>query len=135
MNRNVISGIALLSGIVFGLPLTGCSSQPTLAEQMMEQSSTAANLAKQWEKGSETLSKGEKLLKQGNELIEDSRVAMRKGEDKVSEGKNMIEDSRNDMSEVEKKVSQSTSMIQEGKQMMAESERQYKLKFPNASVK
>lgn len=112
MNRSAFSSNVVFFALLFSsIVFSGCSSQPTLGQRMMEQSSDTADLGQQWELGKKKVIKGEKLLQDGNELIKDAKDDMRKGEDKVSEGKELID---------------------EGKRLMADSERKYKTKFPAA---
>lgn len=112
MKKFINSNITILPAVLVGMSvLSGCSSQPTLGERMIQQSSGTAVLGEQWETGSKKVAKGEKLIKDGNALIKDARDDMRKGEDKVSDGQTLVE---------------------EGRKQMAESERQYQLRFPNA---
>ncbi|MCK9604997.1 MAG: hypothetical protein M0R33_00945 [Methylomonas sp.] len=111
MKRNINLHFVVMSGVLLAMSsLVGCSSQPTVGERMIQQSSGTAVLGEQWEAGSKKVAKGEKLIKDGNALIKDARDDMRKGEDKVSDGQ---------------------ALVEEGRKQMTESERQYQLRFPN----
>ncbi|AEG00324.1 hypothetical protein [Methylomonas methanica] len=112
MKKTIHSNFTILSAVlVVTGALVGCSSQPTLGERMIQQSSGTAVLGERWEAGSKKVAKGEKLIKDGNALIKDARDDMRKGENKVSDGQ---------------------ALVEAGRKQMAESERQYQLRFPNA---
>ncbi len=112
MNKHYFWKVSLFCGLMVGFAvLPGCSSQPTLGERMMDQSAGTSELGEQWSKGNENLQKGEKLIKQGNKMVEDARSNMREGEDKIIAGK---------------------KLVNEGTRQMEDSEQVYKNRFPRA---
>lgn len=111
MTRQINTTAVIACSLILGLVLLpGCSHQPTLGERMMDQGAGTASLGKQWGTGNDNVQKGQKLIEQGNEMIEDAREELRDGEDKILKGKKLIE---------------------QGKQQMEDSERAYKTRFPS----
>lgn len=89
--------VAFASAIV----LSGCASEPTVADLMREHAETAKSeselktrLSGEWERGSKLLSSGEKKVSKGNEVIEDAQKDLKKGQDMVSEGQKEIDEGR-----------------------------------------
>ena len=108
ININVI-GFLLLPVISTGL--SSCSSDPTIGDRMVLQGDGTAEMGSQWQDGHEKMLNGEKLIKKGEEMINDSREEMQKGEDSRTEG---------------------YKLVKSGRQMMDEAEHAYKNRFPHS---
>ncbi|WP_404358543.1 hypothetical protein [Methylotuvimicrobium sp. KM1] len=98
------------------IALSGCASEPTMADLMREHAETAKSeselktrLSGEWERGSKLLSSGENKVSKGNQLIEDAQKDLKKGRDMVTEGYKEID---------------------EGRSLMGSSEQLFREKFP-----
>ena len=83
------------------LGLSGCASEPTIADLMRQHAETTqseselkSRLSGEWERGSKLLSSGENKVSKGNDLIEDAQKDLKKGQDMVSEGYKEIDEGR-----------------------------------------
>ena len=72
--------------IASAIALSGCASEPTIADLMREHAETTKSeaelkirLSGEWERGSKLLSSGENKVSEGNELIEDAQKTSKKG--------------------------------------------------------
>jgi hypothetical protein len=63
--------------------LSGCASDPTLGEQLVERGQTDVDLGKQW-------LEGQKLIEEGQEDIEEGSEQLKEGEEKVRRGKQLV---------------------------------------------
>ena len=97
--------------------LTGCASQPTLADNMRSRTASLQaqielkeKLAADWDRGSNLVTSGEKQIRDGERLVKRAEKDLRKGQEKLNGG-NM--------------------QILEGKKMMEEAERSFRVNFPD----
>lgn len=94
----------LIIPLMLTTALTGCassSSGPSFGAQLAARGDQAAAIAKQWDKGSADVAKGEKLLAKGQELVEDGKKDQQKGEKLVEQGRKLIENGKQQMADSE----------------------------------
>lgn len=95
-----IISISLISTLI------GCSSPPTIGQQMIAQGSDTQVWGEKWQDGQSLVDKGNKKIKHGKKLIAS-------GKDEVSDGKNMVK---------------------KGKKIMKKSENAFHEKFPEVEL-
>lgn len=87
--------------------LSGCATEPTLGDRMIEKSAGGQEIGENWNKGRAMVEKGERLKEKGEDQVED-------GKDNIKQGKKLIE---------------------RGERLMKESEVQYREKYPGESIR
>lgn len=114
MNKLIVT---LISASLMML-ISGCASEPTLGDAMIEQGPVSAELGKQWNEGNQMVIKGEKLVKKGKEQIED-------GEDEIKKGNKLIRKGNRRMDDGRENIARGENMIREGKDIVRRSEQRY----------
>jgi hypothetical protein len=74
---------SLIVSLAFLGLVTGCASDSTLGEELVQKGETDIDLGKQWTKGQE-------LIKEGNEDIAEGNTLTTHGRAKVQRGKEMV---------------------------------------------
>jgi hypothetical protein len=68
----------------------GCSSKPTVGDQILAQGKDTAAIGTKWNDASEMIAEGQNLAAEGREQIKDGQDNIRKGDAMVSKGKAMM---------------------------------------------
>lgn len=113
--------------IIVALFAAGCSSVPTLGDQMLVQSANTRELGDKWNKGNRLLLAGEELQEDGQQLIED-------GEDMIKKGKKLIEKGEEKIKKGQKSVSKGKEMAAKGAGMMEAIEKEFSETFPSKTL-
>jgi hypothetical protein len=100
--------------VLFGIAIwlsSGCATEPTLGDKMLNQSESTKQMGIKWTRGQELVIDGEKLQKKGYELVEKGKELQEEGAANIEEG---------------------DRLISQGRRLIEESESAYKAKFPGS---
>ncbi|MFN3701184.1 MAG: hypothetical protein ACK4VI_06645 [Alphaproteobacteria bacterium] len=73
--------------------VAGCSSKPTVGDQMIIKSQSAQNLGKQWNDGNKMVTSGNKKIEEGQRLINRGNNLVSQGNSEVRRGETLIHES------------------------------------------
>jgi hypothetical protein len=68
----------------------GCSSKPTVGDQILAQGKGTAAIGKKWNDANQMIADGQSLAEDGRQQIKDGQDNIRKGDAMVSKGKAMM---------------------------------------------
>lgn len=110
--------------------ISGCSSTPTLGEQMAAASNESAAIAEGWNRGHELLSKGQKLVEKGKDRVEDGNEMIDDGNDKIVDGRKLIDKGHDAIARGEDEQQRGAEMVRSGQAMMDGAESSYAERHP-----
>ena len=78
--------------------LSSCANkEPSFGEQLKSQGDVYKGYGKQWEAGQNSITKGQRLIKEG-------KAEMKAAENKIERGENLVEKGKREVYEVEEKL-------------------------------
>ena len=73
----------------------GCASTTPAGDQMKQHAASIEDISKQWKKGNDLVSQGEKVKGQGSQQVAEGQKQIAEGDNLISRGKTLMAESEN----------------------------------------
>ena len=83
---------------------TGCASTSPAGDKMKQQAASIEDISKQWKKGNDLVSQGEKVKQAGSEQVEKGQQQIAEGDNLISRGKTLMAESENAFRDTSRKA-------------------------------